>query len=43
MQTAPGTEGVKKEKGREWGTSLYWFYTHAHATVDQSVGIAPDT
>lgn len=43
MQTALGTEGGMLEKGREWETSLYWFYTHVHATVDQSVGIAPDT
>lgn len=40
MQTAPRE---RWEKGREWGTALYWFYTHAHATADQSVGIAPDT
>lgn len=43
MQTAPGTEGGTWEKGREWGTALYRFYTHAHAKADQSVGIAPDT
>lgn len=32
--------------GRDTGgvkTSLYWFYTHAHATVDQSAATAPDT
>jgi len=53
MQTAPGTEegcgrerkrGRGRERGRErGGTSLSWFYTHAHATADPSVGIAPDT
>lgn len=36
------------QKQREWywseqGTSLCWFYTHAHATTDQSAEIAPDT
>ena len=43
VQIATRTEGGKWEKGRQHGTSLYWFYTHAHATVDLSVGIAPDT
>lgn len=41
MKTGPETEGVMQERAGGW--SLCWFYTHAHATTDQSAEIAPDT
>lgn len=38
---SPGDGG--RDAGGGVKTSLYWFYTNAHATVDQSAAIAPDT